>query len=311
MSVTNHIDESNVACIKIKKYVQRTVQQRNNNNDEHTVGSLPDVTFRNILCTIFCTTPGMDRRSIGMIGNAYLRDGNQLHYNIFGPGHGINANEWLQTMTTMLPCHQELRGNKDSIINNGLLTILVSIINYYYLDSSAGDHKQLATGLAAVVLLCFGKASHSKTIIAEAYGINDATTIDQHHTNITYLGRSILNILYVWMETDVLNNELIRRLPPAFRQLLHAIQTNKTGVTTVGDAPYNGMELANILVNNLRETRNTPNSNTTFESLAITWYRDFFINHETADDETGVTNGIFEAFGIPVAMFEMDEEYLG
>jgi len=30
-----------------------------------------------------------------------------------------------------------------------------------------------------------------------------------------------------------------------------------------------------------------------------------------ADDETGVTNGIFEAFGIPVAMFEMDEEYLG
>ena len=113
------------------------------------------------------------------------------------------------------------------------------------------------------------------------------------------------------METDVLNNELIRRLPPAFRQLLHAIQTNKTGVTTVGDAPYNGMELANILVNNLRETRNTPNSNITFESLAITWYRDFFINHKTTDDETGVTNGIFEAFGIPVAMFEMDEEYLG
>jgi len=122
-----------------------------------------------------------------------------------------------------------------------------------------------------------GKAAHSKMIIAKAYGINDATTIDQHHTNLTYLGQSILNILYVWMETDVLNNELIRRLPPAFRQLLHAIQTNKTGVTTVDDAPYNGMELANILVNNLRETRNTPNSNTSFESLAITWYRDFFI----------------------------------
>ena len=161
---------------------------------------------------------------------------------------------------------------------------MVSIINYYYLDSSVGDHKQLATGLAAVVLLCFGKAAHSKTIIAKAYGINDATTIVLHHTNLTYLGQSILNILYVWMETDVLNNELIRRLPPAFRQLLHAIQTNKTGVTTVDDVPYNGMELANILVNNLRETRNTPNSNTTFESLAITWYRDFFINnHETAD----------------------------
>ena len=30
-----------------------------------------------------------------------------------------------------------------------------------------------------------------------------------------------------------------------------------------------------------------------------------------ADDETGVTNGIFEAIGIPVAMFEMDEECLG
>ena len=42
------------------------------------------------------------------------------------------------------------------------------------------------------------------------------------------------------METDVLNNELIRRLPPAFRQLVHAIETNKTGVTTVDDAPYNG-----------------------------------------------------------------------
>ena len=49
--------------------------------------------------------------------------------------------------------------------------------------------------------------------------------------------------------------------------------------------------------------------------LMVMWYFlakcDFFINHETADDETGVTNGIFEAFGIPVAMFEMDEEYLG
>ena len=63
--------------------------------------------------------------------------------------------------------------------------------------------------------------------------------------------------------------------------------------------------------NNLCETLNTPNSNTTFKGLAITWYRDLFINHETADDETGVTNGIFEAFGIPVAMFEMEEEYLG
>ena len=172
-----------------------------------------------------------------MIGNAYLQDGNQLHYNIFGPGHGIDTTKWLQTMTTMLPRHQELQGTKDSIINNGLLTILVSIINYYYLDSSIGDHKQLATGLAAVVLLCFGKAAHSKTIIAKAYGINDATTVDQHHTNLTYLGRSILNILYVWMETDVLNNELIRRLPPAFRQLLHAIQTNKTGVTMAWNLP--------------------------------------------------------------------------
>ena len=62
----------------------------------------------------------------------------------------------------MLPRHQELWDNKDSVINNELLTILVSIINYYYLVSNIGDHKQLATGLAAIVLLCFGQAAHSK-----------------------------------------------------------------------------------------------------------------------------------------------------
>ena len=63
--------------------------------------------------------------------------------------------------------------------------------------------------------------------------------------------------------------------------------------------PHQSTNLADEINSSVfyRETHNNPHSNITFKDLAITWYRDLFINHETADDETGVTNGIFEAFG--------------
>ena len=54
------------------------------------------------------------------------------------------------------------------------------------------------------------------------------------------------------------------------------------------------------LVNNLRKTRNTPNSNITFEDLAMNWYRDLFNNTtqtQISGDDTRHKTGI--------AMFEI------
>ena len=92
-----------------------------------------------------------------------------------------------------------------------------------------------------------------------------------------------------------------------FKQMFQAIKKNKTGVTTVYDTPYNGNELTNILMNNLRESQDSP-INITFEDAMCTWANDLleYKNHMIATDDTGIENGIFAAYGIPTAMFGMD-----
>ena len=72
-------------------------------------------------------------------------------------------------------------------------------------------------------------------------------------------------------------------------------------MTTVDNAPHNGMELANILVNNLRKTRKTPNSNITFEDLAMNWYRDLFNN----TTQTQISGDDITRHKTGIAMFEI------
>ena len=107
------------------------------------------------------------------------------------------------------------------------------------------------------------------------------------------------------LETGVINSTIVGRLPSAFKQIFNAVQKQKIGVTSVYDVPYNGDELPNILMHNLRMAQDTP-INVTFESCMCTWANDFLVNYMTTTDDTGIENSIFAAYGIPTAMFGMD-----
>jgi len=106
------------------------------------------------------------------------------------------------------------------------------------------------------------------------------------------------------LETRVIDAIFIRRLPSAFRQIFEAILNHKVGVTSVYDTPYNGNELPNILMENLRIAQDNP-IKVTFASCMCTWANDFLVNYKTATDDTGIENGIFAAYGIPTAIFGM------
>ena len=211
-------------------------------------------------------------------------------------------------MRKLVPQHPHLHTPKDSTLQNSLLSTINNIITHYYLNGlDEGDRRRFARELAVFTLLAFGSKGHSKTIISSAYDLQDKKEIEDHFGNISYTGQRVLNILYVWLKTDVINSTIIRRLPPAFKQMFNIIRENKTGVTTVYDPPYCGDELTNILVNNLRESQDNP-INITFEDAMCAWTNDFleYKNHIVATDDTGIENGIFAAYGIPTAMFGMD-----
>ena len=50
-------------------------------------------------------------------------------------------------------------------------------------------------------------------------------------------------------------------------------------------------------MDNLRNHPSHPGL-TEFGSKIVTWYRDFLLNNNSVDDETGFENGLFVAFGL-------------
>lgn len=303
----------------IKTFKQRTkttanVQKTNNS----IINRSSDIIFSQVLGVIHSTVPCIGLDEIGVVGIVHIRDGKfvlQLQYNGFQRGQGrnnvrINTSDWKQTMMKLVPQHPHLHIPKDTTLQNSVLTLLNNIITHYYLNGlQEGDRRRFARELAVFTLLAFGSKGHSKTIISSAYDVQDRATLDKHYGNISYTGQRVLNILYVWLKTDVINDIIIQRLPPAFKQLFHAIKENKTGVTTVYDAPYSGNELTNILMDNLRESQDNP-MNITFEDAMCTWANEMleYKNVFAATDDTGIENGVFAAFGIPTAMFGIDGE---
>lgn len=302
----------------IKTFKQRTSTNVNASQRSNSIlnNSSYKVIFSQVFGIIRSTVPCTVFDEIGVIGIVHVRDGSsvqQLQYNGWKRGQGPNiirpdTTEWTQTMRKLLPQHPQLHVPKDTTFQNSVLTVLNNIITHYYLNGlHEGDRRRFARELAVFTLLAFGCKGHSKTIISSAYDIQDKATIEKHFGNISYIGQRVLNIIYVWLETGVINDIIIRRLPPAFKQMFQTIKKNKTGVTTVHDAPYNGNELTNILMNNLRESQDSP-INITFEDAMCTWANDLleYKNHMIATDDTGIENGIFAAYGIPTAVFGMD-----
>ena len=59
-----------------------------------------------------------------------------------------------------------------------------------------------------------------------------------------------------------------------------------------------GNDNIDMIMENLRFARHSPASSPTFEEYSIQWYDDFFAKGDAADDNTGMENGIFTAYGI-------------
>ena len=307
-------DETTVPTIKTFKQSTKNFVKATTNNRNSIINRPSNVIFTNTIGIVRSDTPSIGIKEIGAISIVNLRDGNivqQLQYNRFTPGQGLNNErvnraEWANTMMKLLPQHHQFHTPKDACLQNGIFNMLNNIINHFYLNGMfEGDRRRFGRELAAFTLLTFGRQAHDKTIISAAYNVEDKLENEKHYTNIIYTGQGVLNILFVMLETGVINSTIVGRLPSAFQQIFNAVQKQKIGVTSVYDVPYNGDELPHILMHNLRMAQDTP-INVTFESCMCTWANDFLVNYMTTTDDTGIENGIFAAYGIPSAMFGMD-----
>ena len=61
---------------------------------------------------------------------------------------------------------------------------------------------------------------------------------------------------------------------------------------------HSGRDTVDILMCRLCKSKHNPNTGASFETKAIQWYTDFFVNHGGITDETEVDKGIFAAFEI-------------
>ena len=308
-------DKPAVPTIKTFKQSTKNFVKATTNNRNSIINRPSNIIFTNTLGIIRSNTSSIGIDEIGAISIVHLRDGDiiqQLQYNRFAnPTQGLNncrvdRAEWSNTMIKLLPQHHQFHTPKDACLQNGIFNMLNNIISHYYLNGMLeGDRRRFGRELAAFTLLAFGRSAHDKAIIKTAYNIEDKVENEKHYTNVTYTGQGVLNILFVMLETGVINDTIVGRLPSAFKQIFDAVHKQKIGVTSVYDVPYNGNELPNILMDNLQMAQDNP-INVTFESCMYTWATDFLVNYRTTTDDTGIENGIFAAYGIPTAMFGMD-----
>ena len=199
------------------------------------------------------------------------------------------------------------RGNSPFV--NLLLDNFVAIVNINVVRKSNIPHDKLVLGklLARATLLHIGKSAISHKIIEQVWG-NSAVIrnelggirgdLQQTGRRLTLNSRIAANYLYIWTNgtNPLITDEGIDRLPGALRHIFH-LRRKHVGTCDVRMPISMGEDCTKILMDNLRDARDTPET-TTFEDKAIQWYTDFLLHGDTADDDTGMENGIFAAYGV-------------
>ena len=85
-------------------------------------------------------------------------------------------------------------------------------------------------------------------------------------------------------------------VPPGIREILTIVR-NTSSAIYVREPLHDGQNRIDILLHNLRSsTTDLPSSS--FEDIVVSWFTDLLLGDSQANDETGVNNRIFQAYGL-------------
>ena len=97
--------------------------------------------------------------------------------------------------------------------------------------------------------------------------------------------------------TRVLNsNSLYTEHRARVRDILTLVGNNTSAIYVREPLP-DGQDHIDILLNNLRSSSVDPSS-LTFEDIIVSWFSDLLLGCNQANDDTGVDNQIFQAYGL-------------
>ena len=94
----------------------------------------------------------------------------------------------------------------------------------------------------------------------------------------------------------IVPHESLTHVPPGVRDILTLVGNNTSAIYVREPLP-DGQDHIDILLNNLRSSSVDPSS-LTFEDIIVSWFSDLLLGCNQANDDTGVDNQIFQAYGL-------------
>jgi len=199
----------------------------------------------------------------------------------------------------------------DARFVNFLLDEFIAMVNLICVcrgSNIPGNGAALATIMARFLLMCIGTDAHTYAIIADVWGADDNTRhllggergdLQLVYRRLTTNSKVATNFHHIWFNGPkrVISEETVNRLP-SIMQSIFAYNQSHDAVTFVRDPASTGTEKVKIIMTNVQNGNTTIPPDTAFHALAARWYHEHLLNNDDATDDTGVDNGIFDAFGI-------------
>ncbi len=109
------------------------------------------------------------------------------------------------------------------------------------------------------------------------------------------------NTFHLWRTTlfngnTIVPHESLTHVPPGVRDILTLVGNNTSAIYVREPLP-DGQDCIDILLDNLRANSVDPSS-LTFEDIIVSRFSDLLLGCNQANDNTGVDNQIFQAYGL-------------
>jgi hypothetical protein len=173
-----------------------------------------------------------------------------------------------------------------------------------------GDRRELAQILVCFSLLMLGSKALTPRIVERVWGSNPVvrrnlggTRGDLALTRRQLISMAIVanNTFHLWLTTlfngnTIVPHESLAHVPPGVRDILTLVGNNTSAIYVHEPLP-DGQDCIDILLDNLRSSSVDPSS-LPFEDIIVSWFSNPLLGRNQANDDTGVDNQIFQAYGL-------------
>jgi hypothetical protein len=109
------------------------------------------------------------------------------------------------------------------------------------------------------------------------------------------------NTFHLWLTVlfngnTIVPHESLAHVPPGVQDIVTLIGNNTSAIYVRKPLP-DGQVCIDILLDNLRLSPVDPSS-LTFEDIIVSWFSDLLLGRNQANNDTGVDNQIFQAYGL-------------